>query len=206
MPTKRFETLDADRQRALLDAAATEFAAHGFEAASLNRILASADMSKGQAYYYFEDKADLYATVLRDVISRFVAVCGPIRPVDSVDAFWAEAERMSLRGLRYWRQDPHVAGLVRSLLRDGLSYAPVVELRALSTAWMGALATTGQAIGAVRADLPLDLLLAVGTAVTEGFDFWLVQHIDELDDPALERLGREMVDLYRRMASPKEGA
>jgi AcrR family transcriptional regulator len=45
-----------------LEAAAKEFVAHGFEAASLNRILDDAGISKGAAYYYFDDKTDLYAT------------------------------------------------------------------------------------------------------------------------------------------------
>ncbi|MEZ5267744.1 MAG: helix-turn-helix domain-containing protein [Microthrixaceae bacterium] len=48
----------------LLDPAEEEFAREGFEAASLNQILASAQMSKGQAYHYIADKADLYAAVM----------------------------------------------------------------------------------------------------------------------------------------------
>ena len=204
MPTKRFDSLEPERQRALLDAAAAEFSTHGYEQASLNRILAAAGMSKGQAYYYFEDKADLYATVLRDAILRFVAACGSIGPVDDVEGFWTEVTRTSRGGLRYYRQDPHIAGLLRSLLRDGLATAPVADLRALSNAWMAALLASGQAVGAVRDDLPLDLMLAVGTAVTEGFDLWLVEHLDELDEPALDRLCDQVVDLYRRMATPTE--
>src|SRR5690349_341338 len=115
MPTKRFETLEPERQRHLLDAAAAEFAAHGFEQASFNRILTRAGTSKGAMYYYFEDKADLYATVVRDAVGRFVDYCGAPRPAADADAFWAEVERTSARALRYYRQDPHIAGLVRSL-------------------------------------------------------------------------------------------
>ena len=64
MPRPRFERLDPERRGAVLDAAATEFAARGYDGASYNRIIERSGVSKGAMYYYFEDKADLYATVL----------------------------------------------------------------------------------------------------------------------------------------------
>ena len=141
---------------------------------------------------------------MRDAVTRFVAYCGPIAPAADADAYWAEVERMSQQSLRYYRRDPHIAGLVRSLLRDGLAVAPVTEIRALTAAWLGQLALVGQAVGAIRTDLPLDLMLSIGTAVTEGFDLWLVQHVDELDDEGFDRLAATITDLYRRMATPVE--
>jgi AcrR family transcriptional regulator len=58
MPFTRFEKLTQERRERVLDAAAQEFAAYGFEDSSINRILENANMSKGAAYYYFEDKAE----------------------------------------------------------------------------------------------------------------------------------------------------
>ena len=84
MPTKRFHNLDPDKRAAFLEAAAEEFATHGYTGASLNRIIERAGTSKGAMYYYFEDKADLYATVVRDTVSRFVAWCGLPGPIQRV--------------------------------------------------------------------------------------------------------------------------
>src|SRR5689334_5750559 len=70
MARPRFERAAPEKREALLDAAATEFAAHGYETASLNRILLSAGLSKGSFYYYFEDKADLAAAVLARETAR----------------------------------------------------------------------------------------------------------------------------------------
>lgn len=202
MPTKRFDSLDPERKARLLAAAAEEFAAHGFEAASFNRIIERADTSKGAIYYYFEDKADLYATVLRDAIGRLIVACGTLEPFDDVEGFWREVEQLGVRAIRHYRGDPHIAGLVRTLVRDGMASGTVTELRATSAEWFGALLVAGQAIGAVRTDLPVSLMLAIGTAVSEGFDLWLVEHVDELDDPAITRLAATITDLYRRMAVP----
>ena len=70
MPLGRFERLDEDRRRRLLASAAQEFAAEGYEGASLGWIAEEAGFSKPAIYYYFEDKADLYATVVREVWQR----------------------------------------------------------------------------------------------------------------------------------------
>ncbi|HEX8725928.1 MAG TPA: helix-turn-helix domain-containing protein, partial [Gemmatimonadaceae bacterium] len=64
MVRERFDNLDPDKQERLFEAAADEFSDHGFEGASLNRIIDRAGMSKGSLYYYFNDKSDLYATVV----------------------------------------------------------------------------------------------------------------------------------------------
>lgn len=204
MPTKRFETLEPERKRVLLDAAAAEFAAHGYEGASFNRIIERAGTSKGAIYYWFEDKADLYATVVRDAVTRLVDRCGPTAMAPDAASFWTGIQRMTERALRFYREDPQIAGLVRSLVRDGLPHTPVAEIRELTAAWLSQLVLVGQAVGAIRTDLPMDLILSVGTAVTEGFDLWLVQHVDELDDAALDRLAATMTDVYRRMSTPVE--
>ena len=64
MPRPRFARLTAAKRERIMEAAAKEFAAHGYEGATLNRILVEAGISKGAAYYYFDDKADLYLTAL----------------------------------------------------------------------------------------------------------------------------------------------
>lgn len=204
MPTKRFDTLEPDRQAHLLDAAAAEFAAHGYEAASFARILSRAGTSKGAIYYYFEDKADLYATVVRDAVLRFVSFLGPPEAATDVATFWDGIERISRSSIRYYRKDPHIAGLIRSLGRDGLAVAPVTEIRELTGAWFAALVVTGQAVGAVRTDLPLELMLGIGRSVSDGFDLWLADHVEELSDPEIDALAVQITDLYRRMAAPVE--
>jgi len=49
---------------ALFNAALAEFIAHGYAAASLNQILSTAGMSKGQFYYHFGNKKGLYFALI----------------------------------------------------------------------------------------------------------------------------------------------
>jgi AcrR family transcriptional regulator len=70
MPFPRFQKLPLEKRERLMEAAAQEFAAYGYDDASMNRILETVHMSKGAAYYYFEDKLDLFFTVIQYCIER----------------------------------------------------------------------------------------------------------------------------------------
>jgi AcrR family transcriptional regulator len=52
------------RRQYIIDAATTIFARDGYENASMNEIAKSSEFTKRTLYQYFEDKADLYLSVL----------------------------------------------------------------------------------------------------------------------------------------------
>ncbi len=89
MPYPRFDKLPEAKRTRLVDVAAQEFAARGFAEASINRILERAGMSKGAAYYYFEDKLDLFVAVVRSCSERLRLVEQSVDPA-RLDAttFW----------------------------------------------------------------------------------------------------------------------
>ncbi len=60
---------DAERTiRAILDAAAAEFADHGFGGARVDRIAEAAGVNKATIYYHIGNKRDLYLQVVRRMI------------------------------------------------------------------------------------------------------------------------------------------
>jgi len=62
-------TLSASSRDRLLVAAAAEFAARGFDGATVDRIAARARVNKAMIYYHFRSKASLYREILRDVFA-----------------------------------------------------------------------------------------------------------------------------------------
>ena len=68
MPLNRFLNLPHEDKERVLRIAKKQFSTHGFDAMSLNLLLKELDISKGQFYYWFEDKADLFFTVLQEGI------------------------------------------------------------------------------------------------------------------------------------------
>lgn len=57
---EKFKGLDDEKQQKILDAALQEFAEHGYERASTNRIVKAAGIGKGMLFYYFKSKQELY--------------------------------------------------------------------------------------------------------------------------------------------------
>jgi AcrR family transcriptional regulator len=69
----------------LLAAAAREFAARGYDGASVDRIARAARLNKAMIYYHFKSKAGIYGAIVQDVFKRVreaaevvaASSCGP---------------------------------------------------------------------------------------------------------------------------------
>jgi AcrR family transcriptional regulator len=66
----------AERRQAILDAALTVFAEHGYEAARLDDMAARAGVAKGTLYLYFKDKQALFEALVRGAVSPMLQKVG----------------------------------------------------------------------------------------------------------------------------------
>ncbi len=205
MARPRFQNLDEATRRRILETAAADFAANGFDGTSLNRLIEGLGISKGSFYYYFDDKADLFITVI-DHAWRTMLPDGEIElsGFDGVN-FWSAIEGMMRETHDRVRDYPWLIGLGR------LFYNPpdVPEIKArveevLNQArdWQAGLIRRGQTIGAVRDDLPVELLLALLVGADEAVDQWFALNWDKLDHAEIDRLFTEVFAIFRRMMEP----
>jgi AcrR family transcriptional regulator len=205
MPLARFERLDPTRRERLIAAAAREFAFEGYEAASLGRIAEEIGVSKPSLYYYFEDKADLYATVVREAWRRL----SPQGHVDlqSLDrtSFWPALEAFHLTSFERSRLEPWLIAVWKLAYHpppSGVAASAVAEVFERGRAFLKALVRRGQELGVVRTDLPEELLIAVFTGADDAADHWLVDHWDSLGPVEVERLSRRAFDTMRGLLAP----
>jgi AcrR family transcriptional regulator len=77
MVRSRFAKLPLEQHQVILQAAMEEVAARGFHAASLNRVIEAAGISKGSMYNYFDGKEDLYTYLAHAELQRLFAHLGP---------------------------------------------------------------------------------------------------------------------------------
>lgn len=164
MPLPRFYRLPAERQRVIVDAAKTEFAQHGPEAASYNTIIAKAGISKSSAYQYFDGKDDILGLVLSDVSDRLRRELGSWVPADTVDAFWQRLSDDSARLVRFLEDNP----LDRALADAAVARIPVGN----EQSWLAAVIENGISLGVIRSDVDRDLLSAASAAVLRAGDQW----------------------------------
>lgn len=205
MARPRFDRFPAEQQDAVLDAAQREFVTHGFAAASLNRIIQAAGVSKGTMYYYFDGKDDLYADVIRRQLERFAASAGalPVPQASDADEFWATLTDYAERMLVLLAGEPDTAALLRDSLAGPGSPSPAEAERQATQAampWLRETMAAGQQIGAVRSDLPDDLLLAVAFGMGRALDTWLIAR--PVDDAHLPTVVAAVIDIMRRALRP----
>ena len=204
MVRPRFAKLPSAQQQAILSAALNEFATHGFHDASLNRVIDAAGISKGSMYYYFDSKEDLYIHVTRVELERLFDTVGPFSiPIETEpDTFWSTLEDYYLRLMIALTDSPQLAALIRGWLAASTSALQQAqqELEQSAMPWLEIALAAGQQVGAVRADLPSGLLIAVVVGMGQAMDTWLVTQ--QADVEALPRLVRALVGMIRRAIEP----
>ena len=175
MPLPRFHKLEPAKQLELLDAAAAELAEHGYEGASIASVVERAGASKSAVYYYFEDKEDLFQTVLHRSIQDAMATVGDEDPAEIEADFWGTLRRKKRLILEHFAGRPvdqAIWRLAMSVRCDTQPHPACIgsmheEVR---RRWITVL-EAGRRCGAVRTDWDLDfavnLLLAVDGVLSQ---------------------------------------
>ena len=203
MPRPRFNKLSAEKQAAILESAAREFAAHGFDGASLNRILEAAQLSKGAAYYYFDDKADLFATTVLHYAGDLIGSLAELTVGLTADNFWPTFADQYAAQFAYFADKPWAFGAIKAAGR--LSPRELAEnpalMASLGEVQQGVLTLLrrGQELGVVRTDLPLDLLVALFIAVDDANDRWVLAHWEALGTDELTQVVRRVMEGLSQM-------
>lgn len=94
-PTRARKVAPEARRRAILSAALSVFAQHGFAAARLDDVAARAGVAKGTLYLYFQSKEALFEALLAHTVApvidqlEAIAEDGKIPPLDAVERMFA---------------------------------------------------------------------------------------------------------------------
>ncbi len=201
MARSRFQNLPIERQDEILGLAAREFARAGFHGTSYNQLLERLKLGKGSAYYYFDDKRDLFCTVIKRCYDRYFQAVGALAPPRNAKAFWRFFERASKIGFDFLTDDPTTAGMMLCLHREagGRELLTNDLLDAIATSYDRVL-REGQRLGAVRSDLPRHLLLEVLRSTDMTFDLWFFAEREKRPRAMSSKRAAEIfTDLCRRV-------
>lgn len=143
----------AGRKRRILDAAVVEFAAHGPDGTTIERIARAAGVNKERVYSYFGGKDELFARVLREELAK-VARDVPVESFATEDV-----GDYAGRVYDYHREHPELGRLMRW---EGLMFDTEVPDEAERREYYGYKVTAmsdGQDKGRVTSDLDTDHLM-----------------------------------------------
>ncbi len=200
MPRKRFLNLASEARARLLEVATKHFAKCGFECASLNEILAEAGLSKGSYYYYFEDKDDLFATALESALEAMLQR-HPVPDLDSVrrEEFWPTVERFVCELAATFEPSGELVQLASQLTeaqRRSPSFAPML---AKTQTLYRRLIEPGQALGCVRTDLPLEVLVRLLEVNDAVLDSIFAANPAKVTRTRLDKHVRLVFDTFKRL-------
>jgi len=114
MPSSQFLQLSATKQQKIIQASLAEFAEHGYDLASTNRIVQQAGISKGVLFKYFRDKEALFLYVCGLSMQHYFDTM-PKEPADSLADF---VQRTTLHKMRFLRESPRTYQLLVRVTKD----------------------------------------------------------------------------------------
>jgi TetR/AcrR family transcriptional repressor of nem operon len=142
----------------ILDAAFQEMHRHGFQAASLNNILAETGLTKGALYHHFPTKDDLGLAVIEEIVREGLdaMVFTPLR--ESAEPFETLLEIVHRKGQRTDLESVTLGCPLNNLMQEmsPLDTAFRKHLNGVLTTWQNAMADAlarAQAQGRVRRDV-----------------------------------------------------
>ncbi len=106
MPKQTFFNLPEGKRQTIERAALAEFAAHGFDASNMNRIVENSKIAKGSFYQYFADKKDLYFHLLDTMVTRKMEAVAPYLDGIQQKSFSENVENLFRAGLAFADSDP----------------------------------------------------------------------------------------------------
>lgn len=170
-PKSRLRAPIVTRER-LLNAAFEEIHLHGYQAASLDDILARAGVTKGALYHHFPDKASLGCAVLDDVVrglmlTRWTAVLPTENPVTGLQRVFRE------RSAEITSETVELGCPLNNLAQEMSPIDERFRRRINSTLdeWTDSFASAlarGQAEGTVRRDIDARKVAAFLVSAVEG--------------------------------------
>lgn len=195
--------MPAERRQRLVRTAAAEFAAAGYERASLNRIIRACGLSKSSFYHYIASKEELFALVVSDLSGALVGQVGvPAPDAFAGEGFWPAIDLLFDQLMEALQSDEAYAALGRMFYLAG---APETGGSAVSQAlasvesWVQAVLEVGRHSGQLRQDLPVGLQSRLIFAVLRALDEWSVRHLDTIPDEQWPELMQAQKAAVRRL-------
>lgn len=200
---ERLNALTPEQQSVWLDPAEIEFVTRGYESASLNRILAQANESKGRSYHYFANKGELFAAVLNRRLIAFAGVDDKaVINAKDPERFWREVAALVQHATYVLQSNNQVAELVRIIHREPAAKSACTDQIAHFERRLRDVLAAGRCLGAVRDDLPIELLADVTISACMTIDRWFAVNGHTLNPKDAADLSHKTFSLLRQPLLP----
>jgi len=204
-PKKTFLALPLEKQKRIIETAASEFAERGFKGASLNSIVERVGIAKGSLYQYFHDKQHLFLYVF-DYGIRLAK--GALKEIESKEISIFEQIRYSIfAGFRFIKKYPLIYQIyLKILFEDKVPFREklIGTLRFYSHKYLLPLLKRAKERGEIRPDVDLEMAAFMLDAMMEKMlQAYTLSYIDSIglykaDDKTINRLVDAWIDILKK--------
>lgn len=206
MPAGDIDRMPAERRMRLVRTAAREFAAEGYEHASLNRIIRECGLSKSSFYHVIASKNELFDLVVRDLISATLENIRIPNPEKfETRNFWDQVDGLIDTLAEASAKDEAFAALGGIFyLSDTGSGTPASVSEALTSIgrWLQDVLLAGRRQGQVRDDLPIELQSRLVFAILRTLDQWVAGTASTMSIRESAAYVRTAAETVRRILDP----
>jgi TetR/AcrR family transcriptional regulator len=202
-----FRHLPPDKQERVVDAALAEFAAQGYQAASLNRVVAQAGIAKGSLYQYFPNKEGIFQYIFQYGLKLVRRTLTAVKEETLEENFFVRLEKSLMAGVAFSREHPRIFSLYLKVQFD--SHVPfrgelLAAVRRYATEYFASLVRQAVRRGELRPGVPRAAVLFLLDAVFDRFlqalavpalDVTLDLH--QAPDAAIHKHVRELISLLK---------
>jgi len=181
--------LESEKKNLIIRTALEEFSARDFDQASINQISKKAGLSAGNLYYYFENKEDLYITVVEYVMRELNLELGEFSNKLLEGSFWENIKLWVLNRLKISIRDKEVGYFINKLFEyDTSKQINAIELKFKEKIRneFRDLFNIGVEKGAIRSDLPLDFLFTIHLNLILTTNQWIAANWEQFESDDIE--------------------
>ena len=193
-----FDNLPKEKRGRVLSEATREFAEHGYQGASINRIVDRLGIAKGSLFKYFGSKEGLFEHIFSRAVTDFK---GPLKAIrDSEGDFFSRIEQSLLAGAAFIDAHPRIYAIYLKMLFNEnfpLRERFLGEIRRAHAKYLGALVDNGLAAGELRPGLDRDMTVFL---LHTTLDRFLQHHAVPSLDTGIEPAPRSAEDRARAVA------
>lgn len=202
-----FLNLPPEKQGRILKAALEEFAAKGYQQASVNVMVAASGIAKGSIYQYFPDKKSLFLYVFDFAIALVRRTLVSVKEESQAEDFFTRLEKSLLAGVDFVQRHPRIYALYLKILFD--EHVPrrgelLRSVRQYAADYLGSLVRQGQARGELRRDLPPAMMVFALDALLDRFlqalavpALDVTLNLDQAGPEEVQRRVRELVSFLK---------
>ncbi|MCD4670513.1 MAG: TetR/AcrR family transcriptional regulator [Actinomycetia bacterium] len=107
-----------EKQQLLEKMAIREFAAFGYDKASINRLVEQCQIAKGSFYQYFEDKKDLFLYLITRINEKKLKFMSPVFQNPENHDFFTLIRKMFMSGIKFAADNPEITMMGNWLFKN----------------------------------------------------------------------------------------